>query len=184
MEEMRRVAMAYYVKMSNYQQQMVRGFYRSIDTNGDGKVSIHEYLDFLTQNGYNRHVPPNLFKLLDKNNDGTLDFEECVTLFYMVTCHRLVICDGCRSYLWGLHFLCVECHSAGGRTFDLCCSCYRNNNFRHAHSTFLDNYALLRTKPRKVEIKEVVDAIKTGLEIGTNVADIADMAANGDCTIM
>ncbi|KAG5560457.1 hypothetical protein RHGRI_003692 [Rhododendron griersonianum] len=104
--------MAYYTNMSHDQQLMVLGFYESIDTNGDGKVSVQEYLDFLKQKGYNRYVPPNLFKLLDKNNDGTLDFEECVTFFYMVAGHRLVICDGCRSYLWGLHFLCVECHSA------------------------------------------------------------------------
>ncbi|KAF7115347.1 hypothetical protein RHSIM_RhsimUnG0058100 [Rhododendron simsii] len=145
MEEMRGVAMAYYVNMSNNQQQMVLGFYQSIDTNGDGKVSVQEYLDFLEQKGYSKgYMPPNFFKLLDENDNGTLDFEECVTLFYMLTGHRRVICDGCQSCLWGLYFLCVDCYNVGkGATYELCCSCYRNKNFSHAHSPLLDNCTLL-----------------------------------------
>ncbi|KAG5560462.1 hypothetical protein RHGRI_003695 [Rhododendron griersonianum] len=111
MEEMQGAAMAYYANMPNNQQQMVRSFYESIDRNGDGKVSIQEYSVFLAEKGYKQCMPPNLFKLLDRNNDGTLDFEECVTFFYMITCNRLVICKGCESYLWGLHFLCVECYN-------------------------------------------------------------------------
>ncbi|KAF7115348.1 hypothetical protein RHSIM_RhsimUnG0058300 [Rhododendron simsii] len=147
MEEMRGAAMAYYANMSNDQQQMVLGFYESLDTNGDGKVGVQEYLDFLEQKGYSkRHMPPNLFKLLDENNDGTLDFEEC---------HRRVLCDGCQSYLWGLYFVCVDCYNVGtGATYELCCSCYRNKNFSHAHSSFLDNYALLWTNRSKVKTWE------------------------------
>ncbi|KAI8566556.1 hypothetical protein RHMOL_Rhmol02G0049900 [Rhododendron molle] len=151
MEEMRGAAMAYYANMSIDQQQKLLSFYKSLDTNGDGKVSIPEYLDFLVKKGYTRHMPSNLFKLLDENNDGTLDFEECVTFFYMINVRRLVICDGCGSYLWGLYFLCVKCYSARKRTYDLCCSCYRNKNFIHAHSNFLDNCALLRTNTKNFE---------------------------------
>ncbi|KAE9452986.1 hypothetical protein C3L33_15115, partial [Rhododendron williamsianum] len=106
MEEMRGAAMAYYANMSIDQQQKLLSFYKSLDTNGDGKVSIQEYLDFLVKKGYTRFVPPNLFKLLDENNDGTLNFDECVTFFYMINGLRLVICDECGSYLWGLYFLC------------------------------------------------------------------------------
>ncbi|KAE9453014.1 hypothetical protein C3L33_15110, partial [Rhododendron williamsianum] len=147
MEEMRAAAMAYYANMSEDQQKKLLKFYKSLDTNGDGKVSIHEYLDFLVRKGLTQHVPPDLFKLLDKDNGGTLDFEESVTFFYMFANNRLVICDGCRSYLWGLHFLCVECYKANKKeTYDLCCSCYRNKNFTHEHSSFKDNYALLRAE--------------------------------------
>ncbi|KAH7856654.1 hypothetical protein Vadar_003962 [Vaccinium darrowii] len=140
--------------MSYDQQQMLLSFYRSIDINGDGRVSNQEFLKFLAENGYNRYVPANLFKLLDKNNDGTLDFEECLTFFYMIKGQRLVKCDGCGSYLWGLYFLYDECyHITPAKTFDLCCSCYRNRKFNHVHSaaSFLDNYALLRTLQFQVD---------------------------------
>ncbi|KAF7150130.1 hypothetical protein RHSIM_Rhsim02G0046300 [Rhododendron simsii] len=137
--------MAYYANMPKDQQKKLLKFYKSLDKDGDGKVSIHEYMDFLVRKGLTQHVPPNLFKLLDKDGGGTLDFEESITLFYMFTCSRLVICDGCQSYLWGVHFLCVKCYNADKvKTYNLCCSCYRNKNFTHEHSSFMDNYALLR----------------------------------------
>ncbi|KAF7150274.1 hypothetical protein RHSIM_Rhsim02G0044800 [Rhododendron simsii] len=116
-----------------------------MDGNGDGKVRFQEYLDFIRKQGYN-HVPSNLFRLLDENNRGYLDFEECVTLFYTITCNRFVFCGGynCKSHLMGLHFVCVECYRV------LCSSCYRDTNFDHEHSTFLDNYDLLHTKPWEI----------------------------------
>ncbi|KAI8566554.1 hypothetical protein RHMOL_Rhmol02G0049700 [Rhododendron molle] len=145
MEEMREAAMAYYANMSKDQQKTLVSFYKSIDANGNGEVSIQEYLDSLVKKGHNLGLHTNLFKLLDKNDHGTLDFEESVTFFYMLTSNRLVICAGCQSYLWGLHFLCIKCHKVDKeKTYDLCCSCYRNKNFTHAHSCFMDNYALLR----------------------------------------
>ncbi|KAE9457971.1 hypothetical protein C3L33_10124, partial [Rhododendron williamsianum] len=84
MEEMRGAAMAYYANMSEDQQQSFERFNSLMDGNGDGKVRFQEYLDFIRKQGYN-HVPSNLFRLLDENNRGYLDFEECVTLFYMIS---------------------------------------------------------------------------------------------------
>lgn len=156
MEEMREVAMAYYAKLPNDQKQLVWSFFKTLDGNGDGKVSIQEYSDFVKETGRSKFLTPNLFKLLDKNHDGTLDFEECVTIFYMIKSHRLVFCDGCGSYMLGIHFICVECYNVGKGTYDLCCSCYRNNNFNHVHSFFLDNYALLRAKPWEDNTQAVV----------------------------
>ncbi|KAI8566567.1 hypothetical protein RHMOL_Rhmol02G0050400 [Rhododendron molle] len=147
MEEMRESAMAYYANMSKKKQKKFQKFYKSIDKNGDGRVNIHEYLDFLKKNDHSLQHKTNLFKLLNKNNDGTLDFDDSVTFFYMLTSNRIAICKGCESYLLGLHFLCVECHKVNKKkSYDLCSSCYRNKKFTHAHSSFLDNYALLRTE--------------------------------------
>lgn len=152
MEEMRGAAMAYYANMSEDQQQSFERFNSLMDGNGDGKVRFQEYMDFIRKQGYN-HVPSNLFRLLDENNRGYLDFEECVTLFYMITCNRFVFCGGynCKSHLLGLHFVCVECYRVGKGTFSLCSTCYRDTNFDHEHSTFLDNYDLLHTKPWEVQ---------------------------------
>ncbi|KAE9455517.1 hypothetical protein C3L33_12565, partial [Rhododendron williamsianum] len=124
MEEVRAAAMAYYANMSIGQKQAVQDFYKSLDANGDGMVTSQEYLDALRKVGLNQtRFPSNLFQLLDKNNDGFLDFEECVTLYYMITGQRIISCDGCGSFMLGLHFLCVECYRVSkDKTFDLCCS--------------------------------------------------------------
>ncbi|KAG5560461.1 hypothetical protein RHGRI_003694 [Rhododendron griersonianum] len=169
MEEMRGAAMAYYANMPNNQQQMVRSFYESIDRNGDGKVSIQEYSVFLAEKGYKQCMPPNLFKLLDRNNDGTLDFEECVTFFYMITCNRLVICKGCESYLWGLHFLCVECY---------------NVKTSEGQEETSNNVKTSKGRVSKREmVKEAVENFQLGYNIGTIGVQTAN-AVNAGCTIM
>ncbi|KAG5554149.1 hypothetical protein RHGRI_011878 [Rhododendron griersonianum] len=157
--------MTYYANMSIGQKQAVQNFYKSLDANGDGKVTSQEYLDALRKAGLNQtSLPSNLFQVLDENNDGTLDLEECVTFYYMITGQRLVSCDGCGSYMLGLHFLCVECYRVSKeKTFDLCGSCYRNKNFNHAHSYFLDNFALLRTQLPAVLIRTYVAYIREKL---------------------
>ncbi|KAF7150762.1 hypothetical protein RHSIM_Rhsim02G0045000 [Rhododendron simsii] len=119
--------MAYFANFSEDQGQSYESFTRLMDRNRDGKVSFREYLEFIRKQGYN-HVPPNLFMLLDKHNRGYLDFEERVTLFYMITCNRV-----------------------GKKTYNLCSSCYRDTNFNHEHSDFLDNYDLLNNKPREAK---------------------------------
>ncbi|KAG5560443.1 hypothetical protein RHGRI_003679 [Rhododendron griersonianum] len=157
MEEIRGAAMAYYARMSDDQRQSVEGFISRMDGNGDGKVSFQEYLDFIGAQGYD-HVPSDLFRLLDENNREYLDFGDCVTLFYMITCNRFVFCggDNCKSHLLGLHFVCVECYRVGKGTFSLCSSCYRDTNFDHEHSTFLDNYDLLHSKAWEATMKDLV----------------------------
>ncbi|KAG5560460.1 hypothetical protein RHGRI_003694 [Rhododendron griersonianum] len=189
MEEMRGAAMAYYANMPNNQQQMVRSFYESIDRNGDGKVSIQEYSVFLAEKGYKQCMPPNLFKLLDRNNDGTLDFEECVTFFYMITCNRLVICKGCESYLWGLHFLCVECYNVSKeKTLKL------QKGKKRLPTMFVktsegqeetsNNVKTSKGRVSKREmVKEAVENFQLGYNIGTIGVQTAN-AVNAGCTIM
>ncbi|KAG5554147.1 hypothetical protein RHGRI_011878 [Rhododendron griersonianum] len=72
MEEVRATAMTYYANMSIGQKQAVQNFYKSLDANGDGKVTSQEYLDALRKAGLNQtSLPSNLFQVLDENNDGT-----------------------------------------------------------------------------------------------------------------
>ncbi|KAG5560459.1 hypothetical protein RHGRI_003694 [Rhododendron griersonianum] len=195
MEEMRGAAMAYYANMPNNQQQMVRSFYESIDRNGDGKVSIQEYSVFLAEKGYKQCMPPNLFKLLDRNNDGTLDFEECVTFFYMITCNRLVICKGCESYLWGLHFLCVECYnvktsegqeetSNNVKTSEGQEETSNNVKTSEGQEETSNNVKTSKGRVSKREmVKEAVENFQLGYNIGTIGVQTAN-AVNAGCTIM
>ncbi|KAI8566568.1 hypothetical protein RHMOL_Rhmol02G0050500 [Rhododendron molle] len=177
MEEMRGAAMAYYAKMSDDQRQSFQRFNRLMDGNGDGKVRFQEYMDFIRKQGYD-HVPSNLFRLLDENNRGYLDFEECVTLFYMITCNRFVFCGGynCKSHLLGLHFVCVECYRFGKGTFSLCSACYRDTNFDHVHSTFLDNYDLLHSKAWEGDKLSITSGVVGSLDKRATMEDLVKTA--------
>ncbi|KAF7151093.1 hypothetical protein RHSIM_Rhsim02G0047200 [Rhododendron simsii] len=153
--------MAYYAKMSEDQQQSFKRFNRLMDGKGDGKVSFQEYLDYISSQGYD-HVPSNLFELLDENNRGYLDFEECVTLFYLITCNRV-----------------------GKGTFSLCSSCYGNTNFDHEHYTFLDNYDLLHSKAWEAMMKDLVKTAKlyydkSSLDIKTAAEDFFSSLDNNN----
>ncbi|KAH7858446.1 hypothetical protein Vadar_023956 [Vaccinium darrowii] len=151
MEEMRLAAMAHYANMSDKKQKEAMKFFNSIEKSGDGAVSTKEFLDFIRKKGFEIELPQNVFKLLDENNNGTLSFEECVTFFYMIKYKKFAFCKGCGIYLSGIRFVCVKCYKADKeKTYDLCCSCYRNKNHSHAHTKFLDNDALHRQKRAKL----------------------------------
>ncbi|KAC0722799.1 hypothetical protein FH972_027116 [Carpinus fangiana] len=115
-----------------------------MDTNRDGLVSLNEFVDFFRLCGY-RWSDPNFFHCLDRNRDGCLDFNEVLTLYYIVKT-RGVCCDQCRTCLMGLYFTCVECFDTANDTYDLCATCYSARSFHHHHATFLDNYVLLRSR--------------------------------------
>ncbi|KAL7209821.1 hypothetical protein ACSBR1_031395 [Camellia fascicularis] len=97
----------------------------------------------------NLSIPPNLFmnlfSMLDKNGDGTLDFEDCMTLYYMIEGRGIWCCDGCGVMLWGINFVCVKCYKAGGTTYELCCGCFHIET-SNTNTVFLDNFTLLRYK--------------------------------------
>ncbi|KAL6185193.1 hypothetical protein ACLB2K_041327 [Fragaria x ananassa] len=117
-----------------------------MDKDGDGSITIKEFEEILTISS--RHNANRLFRAMDKNGDGVLDFEEAITFYYVLCNYRMVGRDGCKdSLLTGLYFTCVDCFDHNQTTtFDLCISCYRTRNYVHQHCNFLDNYALLRTK--------------------------------------
>ncbi|PON94860.1 Parvalbumin [Trema orientale] len=144
MEELGLAAKAYFNNSSRDHQHLATNFFRSMDTNGDERVSDSEFTRFLQQNGYH-WVNSDMFAQLDANGDGSLDFWEVLTFYYIVKT-RAVWCDGCGVQLHALYFTCVACFDDGSNTYDLCAQCYSGRNFRHSHEHFLDSYVLLRSK--------------------------------------
>ncbi|MBO0206289.1 EF-hand domain-containing protein, partial [Vibrio alginolyticus] len=68
---------------SNEQQNLSWQFFRAMDVNGDGRVSLQEYTDFLRQTAGLAWVHPEMFRELDRNGDGQLDFWEVLTLYFV-----------------------------------------------------------------------------------------------------
>ncbi|KAH7521969.1 hypothetical protein FEM48_Zijuj07G0088300 [Ziziphus jujuba var. spinosa] len=144
----RLAAVAYYNNSSNPElKQLAWEFFQSIDTDRDGRVSFHEFMQFIHRSGYNWVVDSNFFGQLDVNRDGSLDFAEFLTFYYVLKT-RNVWCADRRVNLSGLYFTCVECFDSGLDTFDVCAPCYSANRFCHHHGRdqFLDSFVLLRSK--------------------------------------
>ncbi|KAK9288746.1 hypothetical protein L1049_017210 [Liquidambar formosana] len=149
MQEIREAVIAYYKAVAEEYRQVARKFFESMDANGDGKVSLDEYLQFLREQGYTHLKSRNFFDELDRNHDGTLDFEEVLCLYYIIKTER-PFCDACDVFLKALFFTCAECYDKGSSgSFNFCSTCFGNRTFNHQHSTIVDNYLLLAQKREK-----------------------------------
>ncbi|KAK9288162.1 hypothetical protein L1049_016611 [Liquidambar formosana] len=150
MQKIRQTVMAYYDTGVEEHKQLTKDFFDSMDANRDGKVSLDKYLQFLCEQGYTHLKSRNFFNELDRNHDGTLDFEEVLSLYYIIQTER-PFCDGCDVFLKALFFTCAECYEkSSSHSFNLCSECYSRRKFtNHQHNTIVDNYLLLAHKERK-----------------------------------
>ncbi|KAK9180038.1 hypothetical protein WN943_029245 [Citrus x changshan-huyou] len=62
-------------------QNLAKNFFNSMDTNGDGRISRSEFLQFLGKFNNTQWIQE-LFQSINQNGDGSLDFIEFLTLFY------------------------------------------------------------------------------------------------------
>ncbi|KAF8388292.1 hypothetical protein HHK36_026958 [Tetracentron sinense] len=145
MDEMREAALAYYEAGSEQLKQLAWKFFRLMDIDGDGRISILEFVGFLKQRGYGVNNNNNFFKELDRDRNGYLDFNEVLVFYYIVRAKRRS-CNGCKALLKGLYFTCITCFDSCHESYDLCYSCYGHGRNPHHHSLFSDNYALLISK--------------------------------------
>ncbi|XP_042027663.1 uncharacterized protein LOC121774856 [Salvia splendens] len=146
MEELRKVTKAYYRAASPQVKELAYEFFQSMDTDGDGRVDLSEFIAFMRREGYPFMQNRSFFEQLDLNSDGTLNFFEVMTLYYIIKSGR-PFCDCCAKFIPGIFFSCVECFNNPNTSFHLCCDCYRMAKCNHNHdgrSQFLDNYALLQ----------------------------------------
>ncbi|PWA75091.1 Serine/threonine-protein phosphatase [Artemisia annua] len=146
MEELSKIAMAHYQASSDDIQQLARDFFCAMDNDGDGKIDQKEFLEFMRDEGCLQMKNPSFFKQLDLDGNGTLDFVEVMTLYYIVKSGR-PFCDHCKKFISSTYLTCVGClEDPIGGSFYLCLDCYMMQKCDHAHnglSRFLDNYSLL-----------------------------------------
>ncbi|XP_028783293.1 uncharacterized protein LOC114739399 [Neltuma alba] len=151
MEEIRSAAKAVYANLSDEAKRETVDLFRSVDKNGDGKISLQEFLTSshnttVLLGGNNLTANRRIFDLVDQNGDGTLQFDEFLTLVYMRASPR-PWCNGCGNFIAGLFFSCTQCRLGNKgvweMTFDLCIPCYHGRRFVHEHADFEDNYSLL-----------------------------------------
>ncbi|MCO5577518.1 hypothetical protein L7F22_031349 [Adiantum nelumboides] len=151
------------------QQQLVQTF-RSMDANGDGRISQAELIRWAhaTANSatsissFDASIP-GTFAFLDTDRNGTLDFEECKGLFF-IGCSASRTCDGCAKLLLESAYTCADCNMMRsltnvGTTFDLCSDCYaifknplpfvaRNPKLMHPHRNMVE---------QKSELADAID---------------------------
>ncbi|KAF3457818.1 hypothetical protein FNV43_RR02478 [Rhamnella rubrinervis] len=110
MEEIHETAKAYYINLTEEQKSKAKEMFHSMDLNGDGRVSVSEYVKAMEAKGFKSCSNETFFLGLDKDGDGMLDFEEFMSLYYLYKSNRLVFCDGhgCRAFLKGVYFTCVD----------------------------------------------------------------------------
>ncbi|OMO68995.1 Calcium-binding EF-hand [Corchorus capsularis] len=157
--------MAYYAHLPQSRKDEAIEYFESLDIDGDGEIDVNEFMGWVKQRGLITSMRDDsfisLFKALDKDKNGSLDYGEFLTFFYLMESGRIMeFCGGCGAFLKGVFFTCLECFNSGIASSDVCCSCYRNNNFKHHHydATFVDSHALLlaiwRQKHRSASASE------------------------------
>ncbi|XP_035548673.1 uncharacterized protein LOC118349191 [Juglans regia] len=160
MEDIREVAKAYYVNLTKQQQEKAQDDFKKMKLENNNSMSLTDFLDFFLQDNYPKTVACSLFKDLDVNGDGSLDFDEFITLFYLYQSKRLLYCRGCETFLNGLYFTCIKCFDSTSNRYDLCLLCYQKKNIQHHRdAVFLDNYALLRRNIKRLS-ETAVDPVQ------------------------
>ncbi|KAF7150015.1 hypothetical protein RHSIM_Rhsim02G0047400 [Rhododendron simsii] len=145
MEDLVQTARLYYNKSSPGIKEAAHKFFNSLDNDNDGKVSLHEFLGFMQQEGHTKMSNRHFFEELDKDGSGTLEFMEVMALYYVIKSGR-PFCSGCDEFILGMYFTCSKCFENGDNSFCVCPKCFDDDHFVHEHDQFLDNYALLEAK--------------------------------------
>ncbi|XP_042027665.1 uncharacterized protein LOC121774857 [Salvia splendens] len=146
MKELRDIARAHYDAGSPQVQALASNFFRSMDSDRDGRVNLSEFLAFMSHEGYPYMQNSCFFDMLDVDCNGTLDFYEVMTLYYIIKSGR-PFCNCCNKFIPGTFFSCVECFKNPRNSYYLCLACYRTGRCHHSHdgrTQFLDNHTLLQ----------------------------------------
>ncbi|CAK7325831.1 unnamed protein product [Dovyalis caffra] len=76
MDVLHKIAKAYYETATRENKDLGQLFFKSMDQDGDGQVSLHEFLSFMKNEGHIEMARRSFFEELNKNGSGKLDFME------------------------------------------------------------------------------------------------------------
>ncbi|KAF9661130.1 hypothetical protein SADUNF_Sadunf19G0035800 [Salix dunnii] len=185
MEEIRRAAAAYYQNLPEEKKRYARFVFSEMDKNGDGKINLKEFMEYLNKDNNSALNNPSLFRALDKNNNGSLDFEEATVLYYIMQSGRALFCKSCNTFLTDVYFSCFHCFTSKDSTvstYEICCDCFRGKKFtHHDDATFCDNYTLL-SQGRSLALAappEKRNSVLKKIEMTVGVASVALRRAAG-----
>lgn len=139
MNEIREVANAYYHGRGEEEKELARKFFKSLDVDNNNVVCLQEFKEYVNPSLMSDEV----FRLLDKNGDKTLNFNEVLALYYMDKV-SIPKCMACQKILLASYFSCLRC--LGKTSYNVCCNCYSGGKYVHLHSSseFADTRALLK----------------------------------------
>ncbi|PWA75089.1 Serine/threonine-protein phosphatase [Artemisia annua] len=160
MKELSKIAMASFQADSDKVQKLAQDFFCAMDSDGDDKIDETEFLEFMQVQGYcDKAKNLDLFKQLDQDGNRTLDFEEVLTLYYIIKSGR-PFCDYCKKFIPSTYFTCVGCleDDPNKRPSYVCLDCFTEQKcapHNHNHlSRFVDNYSLLEAM-KKSALREL-----------------------------
>lgn len=157
MEELINTARVYYDKSSSEVKKAAEEFFEKLDHNKDRKVSLKEFLAIMTKLGHLKLGSKRIFKELDQDRNGLLEFDEVMAVYYIIKSGR-PFCGGCDEFLTGIYFTCTVCFDNGNDLFCICQNCFQADNYSHQahhHVLFSDNYALLEAK--RIKEQKVIE---------------------------
>ncbi|XVE65751.1 hypothetical protein DITRI_Ditri08aG0024500 [Diplodiscus trichospermus] len=147
MEELRKIAEAYWKVTSDDIKKEAKNFFHEMDIDGNNKVSLNEFLEVMKQEPYqDLRISLDLFKKLCREKND-LEFMDVMTLYYIIRSGR-PFCDACAEFIPDIYFCCIEClHSSSKMNYCLCFKCFRDGKYSvHLHNQFVDNFTLLNEK--------------------------------------
>ncbi|KAL9994482.1 putative EF-hand domain-containing protein [Helianthus debilis subsp. tardiflorus] len=180
MEELSKIAMAYYQASTDHLQKLARDFFSAMDQDGNGTIDLKE---FMKDEGYSQMTNPFIFNQLDLDGNGTLDFVEVMTVYYIIKSGR-PFCDYCRKFIVSTYLTCVGCLEDPKRPpFYLCLDCYIMQKCDHTHnnlSRFLDNYSLLEAMTKLKFGEELRSSDSRSRPLETDSISVPDKPHSGD----
>ncbi|XP_048430559.1 uncharacterized protein LOC103933660 [Pyrus x bretschneideri] len=151
MEDLRQIALAYFKDASKQIQRLVDEFFSEMDVDGNDRVSLQEFTEYMERYEDCKHLCNSLFfDELKKEGHEELDFVDMMTLFYIVYSGK-PFCNGqCKKFIKGVYFACVKCFDDYAtdaiNTFNVCTACYSEGKYVHGHDKLLDSFLLLQSK--------------------------------------
>ncbi|KAG6778225.1 hypothetical protein POTOM_018079 [Populus tomentosa] len=149
MDELHKIARAYYTTADEESKLQGKRFFNSIDHDGNRGITIQEYLAYMKRNGHTKMANRPFFGYLNESRTGELEFMEVMTLFYIIKSGRK-FCDGCDVLLKGTFFSCTDCFADDDESFNLCSECLTESKYVHPHRQFLDNYIILENMKKVI----------------------------------
>ncbi|XP_022741867.1 uncharacterized protein LOC111293385 [Durio zibethinus] len=145
MDELREAAESYYNSVPQEMKKQADRFFNRMKPNRYNKVRREDFMARMREIDQLRMRNEEFFNRVNKDRSGKLSFWDAMTVFYIIR-SGMPFCAGCGKLITSMYFTCVKCFDRDGCTFDVCVRCFKDRQYQHRHTEFLDNFVLLKCK--------------------------------------